>query len=67
MELTPSFKISTDARAEGLVSNEDYSNVNCLENRQCNFIPKKYGRKRRLPCTHSLDCNFSICIDLLHC
>ena len=45
--LVPSFKISTDARVEGLVSN-----VNYVENHCYNFIRKKYGRKRRLPHTH---------------
>ena len=47
LDLMPSFKTSFDARVEGLVSSVDY-----LENRHCNFIQKKYGRKRRLPHTH---------------
>ena len=53
--LTPSFKTSTDARVEGLVSNMDY-----LENRCRSFVKKKYDRKRCLPHTHFcyLDFNF---------
>ena len=47
LDLTPSFKTSVDARVKGLVSNVDY-----LENWHCNFIQKKCGRKRCLPCTH---------------
>ena len=43
LDLTLSFKTSIDARIEGLVSNVDY-----LEIRHCNFIQKKYGRKRHL-------------------
>ena len=46
LDHTPSFKTSVDAMVEGLVSNVGY-----LENRCHNFIQKKYGRKRRLPCT----------------
>ena len=49
LDLTPSFKASSDTRVEGLVSNVDY-----LENQHCNFIQKKYGRKRRLLRTHVL-------------
>ena len=45
--LTPSFKTSVDAKAEGLLSNMDY-----LENQRRNFIQKNYSRKRRLPRTH---------------
>ena len=47
LDLTLSFKTPVDARVEGLASNLGY-----LENRRCNFIQKKYGRKRRLPRTH---------------
>ena len=47
--LMPSFKTSTDARVEGLVSNMDY-----LENRCRSFVKKKYDRKRCLPHTHVL-------------
>ena len=48
-DLRPSFKTSTEARVEGLVSNVDY-----LENRCRNFIQKKYAIKRCLPRTHVL-------------
>ena len=47
LDLTPLFKTSVKARVEGLVLNAD-----CLENWWHNFIQKKYGRKRCLPCTH---------------
>ena len=39
-DLTPSFKTSIYAGAEGLVSNVDY-----LENQRPNFIQNKHGRK----------------------
>ena len=39
--------LTVDAMVEGLVSNVDY-----LENRFCNFIQNKYGRKRRLAHTN---------------
>ena len=45
-DLTPFFKTSVDTRVDVLVLNVDY-----LENWCHNFIQKKYGRKRRLPCT----------------
>ena len=49
LDLMLSFKTSVDAKVEGLVSNVEY-----LENRRHNFLQKKYGRKRCLPCTHVL-------------
>ena len=45
-DLTPFFKTSVDTRVDVLVLNVDY-----LENWCHNFTQKKYGRKRRLPCT----------------
>ena len=39
--------LAGDAMVEGLVPNVDY-----LENRFCNFIQNKYGRKRRLAHTN---------------
>ena len=47
LDLLHSSKTSADARAEGLVSNEDY-----LEIQHRNFTQKKYGRKRCLLGTH---------------
>ena len=47
LDFTPSFMSSVDARVDGLVSNVDY-----LKNWCCDFIQKKYARKRRLPHTH---------------
>ena len=49
LDFTHSFKTSVDARVDGLASNVDY-----LENRHCNFIQRRYGRKRRLRRTHVL-------------
>ena len=45
-DLLPSFRTFVDPTVKGLVSNVGY-----LENRHCNFTQKKYGTKRRLPCT----------------
>ena len=63
LDLLHSSKTSADARPEGLVSNEDY-----LEIQHRNFTQKKYGRKN-VYCARtfrSLDCNFSFCTDFLH-
>ena len=49
LEVISSFKTSVDAMAKVLVWTVDY-----LENWHYNFIQKKYGRKRCLPCTHVL-------------
>ena len=49
LEVMSSFKTSVDAMAKVLVWTVDY-----LENWHYNFIQKKYGRKRCLPCTHVL-------------
>ena len=63
LDLIPLLKISVDIRVEGHVSNVYY-----LENWHCNFIQRKYGRKK-VYCAHSfcsVDCNFSFFMDFLH-
>ena len=47
LDFTASFISTVDARVEGLVSKVHY-----LKNWCCDFIQKKYARKRRLPHTH---------------
>ena len=63
LDLTPLLKISVDIRVEGHVSNVYY-----LGNWHCNFIQRKYGRKK-VCCAYSfrsVDCNFSFFMDFLH-
>ena len=64
LDLRTSFKTSIDRRVKSLVLYVDY-----LENWYLNFIQKKcWGKDVFSAHTFcSLDCNFSFCMDFLHC
>ena len=65
MDLTLLFKTSVDVRFDGLVSVVDYlENWICSNFFKTNMAEKDVCREHTL-C--SLDCNFSFCMDFLHC
>ena len=64
LDLTSSFKTSADARVESLVSNVDYLKIGTI------ILFKRNTAEKDLCQAHkfcSLNCNFSFCMDFLHC